>query len=391
MTKRWSNLVRHGLLGTSLAGLAAAPAAAEPCDDVASETVALVIGLNLSPRPGLVGGIEARRCVRDDAEVMVRFELGGGAPRVIAGGRIRPFEKGTDEMGESLGFEGGLGIDTLNRLALHAAVTQGSHSAYAALQGWLGTGGTETARVSLVGGLAPWTLQGPMVVEGRPLHVDGHLVRPALARLPRARSAEARAARDHFASSAQYEQSSVWTFLRLAAELAAVGAPAALVARALDAADDEVRHAELCAAAAGGVVLAELPRYLAQPRFTARSPRALAILADEAWRDGCLNETAAAEEARLAAAEAAGPIAAALATIARDEAGHAALSWDVLAWVAAVAPHVVASLDHTLPRVQAGGAGDAALVRRGVPSPAMTAAAWAFAAATARDRLATIL
>ena len=118
-----------------------------------------------------------------------------------------------------------------------------------------------------------------MAVEGRPLVHGGQMLRPGIAVLPAARDAEGRAVRDHYASSAQLELSSVWTFLRLAEELAAVGAPAALIAAALDAADDEVRHAELCAAAAGGVELWSLPGWVARPRFDRRSAQALAVLA----------------------------------------------------------------------------------------------------------------
>ena len=41
---RWSALARHGLLGTTLVGIAARPAAAESCDYVADSTVGFVFG-----------------------------------------------------------------------------------------------------------------------------------------------------------------------------------------------------------------------------------------------------------------------------------------------------------------------------------------------------------
>ncbi len=392
---RWSNLARHGLLGTTLLGLASTAASADPCDTVESRTIALVLGIDVAPRLRLIGGIEARQCLTSRTDGLLRIELGGGAPRLIGGLHARPFERAaTESLVEQLGVEAGAGLDTHGRLGLHLGATLGEPAGYLALQTRFVLGDPpQPARYSLLGGLAPWAVAEEMVVEGRPLVRAGQLVRPALATLPPARSAEARAARDHFASSAQLELSSVTSFLRLAAELAAVGAPAALIARALDAADDELRHAEQCAAAAGGVALWTLPAWLAQPRFTARSPHALAILATEAWREGCLNETAAAEEARLASAEADGPIRAILAAIAGDEAGHAALSWSVLEWTFAVAPATTAAALAGLPQVASATEGadlDPALVRRGVPSRAMTAAARGFAATTARARLAAL-
>jgi hypothetical protein len=217
---------------------------------------------------------------------------------------------------------------------------------------------------------------------GRPLTVDGRQLRPHAYGRELA-SAEDRAVRDHFVDAAQLEYSSVWAFLRLAAELAAVGAPHALILAALDAADDEVRHAAQCAQAAGGVELAPLPMALAQPRFARRSPHALAILAREAWLEGCLNEAAAAEEARLTSGEA-GANAAVLAAIAVDEARHAELSWRVLAWIHAIAPEVVTAFAAPAPAPRAV---DPALLAHGVPSAAITREAAAFATRHARSRL----
>jgi hypothetical protein len=393
LPRRWTRLARHGLLGTSLLGLAAAPAAADPCDDYADRTVALVIGVDVAPKLSLIGGIEGRACVSDEAEVMLRLELGGGGIRVIGGGRARPFESTVrDNELELLGIEAGGAIDLRGNLGAHLAATYGTHSAYLALQALfpLSSQTPQATRTSLVAGFAPWTAFGPTVVEGRPLVHGGRIVQPdVIGALAALRSAEDRAVRDHFVGSARAEYSSVWTFLRLAAELAAVGAPATLIARALVAADDEVGHAELCADAAGGLALAQLPMWTAQPRFTRRSCEALAILAVEAWCEGCLNEGAAANEARFAAAEAQDERAAMLAAIARDEAGHAELSWDVLAWIHAAAPDVVRSALAGVPPLPAltVTANDPALARRGVPSSQLTAAARADAAARATLRL----
>jgi hypothetical protein len=388
---RWSNLLKHGLIGTSLVGAAAGRAAAEPCDEIASKTVGFVLGLELSQHPRLIGGIEGRACLNDKTEAMVRVEFGGGT-RLIAGARVRPFEEAeSDSDREWLGIEGGLVLGAHQRFGLHAAATYGSHSGYGALQALAALSDGAPTRFAILGGLAPWTLreQVDTGVPGRPLQHAGQYLCPRIVRPQRAcASREERAVREHFEQSAQLELSSVWTFLRLAHELAAVGAPASLVEAALDAADDEVRHAEMCARAAGGVALMPLPMEAAQPRFTRRTSRALAVLAGEAWREGCFNEGAAAEEARLAAAEADGDARVMLSTIAVDESRHAELSWAVLAWVCAVDPAsaraAVADVGDEAaeePRVF-----DPALARHGVPSPRIADAARAHARREMRSR-----
>ena len=387
---RWSHLVRHGLLGTSV--LSTTVAAADPCGDPADRTVALVIGVAVSPHPALIGGLEGRYCATDRTELMLRLEFGGGRPRVIAGARTRPFE--SNDNTDNLGVEVGGAVDLEGRFGTHLALTYGTHSAYLAAQALFPLfdkpGASRPTRSTLLGGFSPWTFEGRSTnVPGRPLIHNGQLVRPNVAAVPWLRSAEARAVRDHFVSAARNEYSSVWTFLRLAAELGAVGAPAELIVAALDAADDEVRHAELCAHAAGGCELAPLTMSIAQPRFTARTPEALAMLAVESWNEGCLNEAAAAEEARLAASEAQGPSGAMLATIARDEARHAALAWSVLAWLQSTAPAITmaALADTRSPPIEAAVTRDSALACHGIPSEEMTAAARAHASSTAAVRL----
>lgn len=394
MPSRWSHLARHGLLGSTLLTIAAArPAAAEPCDRETESTIGFVFGMDFAPNARLMGGIEGRRCVGDQSELFVRLELGRGA-RLIAGGRVRPFESMSDESDkEKLGLEAGFAIESDGKLGAHLAATYGYHFAYLAAQGLFPLSGRERpTRASMLFGFSPSALGTTTSVEGRPLIHDGQLVRPAIAMLPFAHSAEDRAVRDHFTSSAQLELSSVWTFLRLAAELAAVGAPARLIALALDAADDEVRHAGMCARAAGGVDLQPLPLAAARPRFLSRSKHALETLVIEAWFEGCLNETAAAEEARLAAGEAEGIVGRMLETIARDEHRHAELSWAVLAWVYGVAPGIArAALKDApvLPQV-AQTLQDPALARRGVASPKISRAARAHAESEARSRIRTL-
>lgn len=390
MLSRWPSLARHGLLGTTLLTIAAQSAAAEPCDDHADSSIGVVLGMDFAPKARLLFGIEGRKCIGDKGEVFARLQVGGGA-RLIVGSRIRPFEEMFEDSDkEKLGLEAGIALESDGNLGAHLAATYGYHFAYLAAQGLFPLSGRERpTRGGMVFGVSPWTLGETTVVDGRPLIHDGHILRPAITGLPSARSREDRAVRDHFASAAQIELSSVWTFLRLAAELAAVGAPAELIARALDAADDEVRHAELCSHAAGGVELAALPMTAAQPRFTARSQRALSLLALEAWLEGCLNETAAAEEARLAAGEADRDVAQMLTAIARDEDRHAELSWAVLAWVFGVAPAAARAAigGAPAPVMVAQPSQDPALARHGVASPEISRAARARAEFAGRGRV----
>jgi hypothetical protein len=133
------------------------------------------------------------------------------------------------------------------------------------------------------------------------------------------------------------ELASVATFRRLGAELAALGAPAALVQRARAAATEEVGHALLCldmAARRAGPVAAA-PLTWAPRRFPSREV-GLTVLAREAVEDGVVGEGDAAVRAAVAASAVRDDrTARAKARIARDEAGHAALGGDVAAWCAA--------------------------------------------------------
>lgn len=134
---------------------------------------------------------------------------------------------------------------------------------------------------------------------------------------------------EYFANAAELEAASVPAFRRLARELRAHGAPTELVDRAKAAALEEVRHAR-------GV------RALAR-RFgaTAKSPRvgklgirSLVDIAIENAHEGCVRETFGALVATFQARRATDPeIATAMANIADDETEHAALAWDVAAWL----------------------------------------------------------
>jgi hypothetical protein len=132
---------------------------------------------------------------------------------------------------------------------------------------------------------------------------------------------------------ARAEYASIAAFERMAAELAAAGAPPALARAARAAAADEARHAALCAREAGAPFwLLPLAQRLSEARWTRPSDDALATLAREAWIDGCLGEGIAAAQAARAADAARGAPAATQRAIAGDERRHAELAWAVLAW-----------------------------------------------------------
>lgn len=128
------------------------------------------------------------------------------------------------------------------------------------------------------------------------------------------------------------EHASVPAFQRLAAELAAHAAPRELVARALSAAAEEVRHARTCFALAAAylgrdVTVPDLPALKAAP------PRALDQVVSECCSDGCVGEAAAAQVVLERAHAATAPAERrALRGIAADERGHARLAGDVVAW-----------------------------------------------------------
>jgi len=135
--------------------------------------------------------------------------------------------------------------------------------------------------------------------------------------------------------TARAEHASVPAFSRLSLTLVALGAPARLVERAHVAALEEIEHARLSfalAAAYAGESVAPGP--LAElhdaPAVTARS---LVELAEESLVDGCLIEGVAAAAAASSLAGARDPaVREALGIIARDEASHVALAWEIVGW-----------------------------------------------------------
>jgi hypothetical protein len=137
---------------------------------------------------------------------------------------------------------------------------------------------------------------------------------------------------------AREEHASIAAFARLSVDLLALGAPPALIERAHRAALDEVLHARLAFALAGAyagepVGPGAWPEAL-EGEAAERPAGTLRRVALESLVDGAYGEGLAA--LRAAAEVSADPaVAAVLATIARDEAVHAALGWDALAFCVA--------------------------------------------------------
>lgn len=158
--------------------------------------------------------------------------------------------------------------------------------------------------------------------------------RPAGLRARRARRRGGGALGRYLGEAAGLEAASVAAFLALRAELAQHGAPGSLLAQALVAAHDEVRHARVTAWLArrhGGVA--------ARPAVAPRRARPLLEIAVENEVEGCVRETFGALIGRYQAARAGDPaIAAVMADIAEDEARHAALSWQVADFLAGRLP-----------------------------------------------------
>jgi hypothetical protein len=181
-------------------------------------------------------------------------------------------------------------------------------------------------------------------IAGRPLRAAGD-ARPWLGAACAARAAEALDDdAQAWLADARAEAASVPAFRALAAELAAAGAPDALVARALGAAQDELGHAAACGAIAARVGATSVALTLPSvPARAAAADRATwTRLAVESWTDGCLGEGAAAAWTAAASQRARDvsidglALAPAAHAIAADEARHSALAWDVLAWACAV-------------------------------------------------------
>lgn len=193
--------------------------------------------------------------------------------------------------------------------------------------------------VSLGGGarLLP-TMGAPgFCVEGRPYR--GGCGEARRARVRRGSGFDVHDARaERWARRAAEECASVPAFLQLAQELLELGAPLDLVARAVRAADEELGHTraavELAEHFGGAPMRVAAPGFRQRPRL----PRAQALrrLAAESFHDGCLNEGSTAAKLLLEAQRSnSAREARVLARVAREEATHAALAFDVVRWASA--------------------------------------------------------
>jgi hypothetical protein len=133
------------------------------------------------------------------------------------------------------------------------------------------------------------------------------------------------------AEAAWLEGASVHAFHQLASELAVHGAPALLIRAAQTAARDEARHAIVV-----GALATRFGAHSPAVEVVAPTPRSLEALAIENAVEGCVRETWGAELAAWQARNAHdAEVRATFASIAPDEARHAALAWAVDRWSAA--------------------------------------------------------
>jgi hypothetical protein len=214
----------------------------------------------------------------------------------------------------------------------------------------LGVSGCQVLQITLDGGLAPlpgltcWLQQdagcdddafapedgGEVTVLCTPCPAGGGR-RPAGVVAPRGSSrAKGRdAVGAYLAALAFEEEVSVVAFARMRAELAALGAPAEIVAASERAERDEERHARVmrrAAAVRGGQV--------GRARVRSSRRRTAAAIAAENAAEGCVRETYGALVARWQASRAGDAgLRRAFDRIATDESNHAALSWAVARWL----------------------------------------------------------
>jgi len=204
-----------------------------------------------------------------------------------------------------------------------------------------------TAGPESVGKLCCYTVQNKVDCTGRPYLVDDVAVtaRPhrgergwcddtSLAPLVDDLTTEARTAlAKAWTRDGLFEHASIASFGRFALELLAVGAPAELVARAHEAALDEVRHARLCLGLASAYAGAPVGPSGFPFKNRVEVTHDLAALAANTACEGCIGETVAALQAREQLARATDPaVRAALEIIAEDEARHAELAWSTVVW-----------------------------------------------------------
>ena len=134
----------------------------------------------------------------------------------------------------------------------------------------------------------------------------------------------------YFSRMAHDESASILAFSRMRDELVRHAAPRALRAATRRAMRDERRHARIMSSLArahGGNI--------AQPRSRKIKPRSIEAMAVENIVEGCIHETFGAIVLRWQSLHAPNEkLRASFASIADDEANHAALSWALASWIA---------------------------------------------------------
>ena len=156
--------------------------------------------------------------------------------------------------------------------------------------------------------------------------------RPQGLALDLGRSSDPNAVGRHFAAMAMLETASVTAFRRLQRQLAAHGAPLALLQRIRTAVRDEIRHARATTALARKHGVVPASPVIARGD---ESPSLLAIALENA-REGCVRETYGALVAHYQRTHARdADVRGVMDAIADEETEHAALSWDIAAWIEA--------------------------------------------------------
>jgi hypothetical protein len=138
--------------------------AAEPCSSTGETTLGFVVGLQFTRDLALLGGVELRQCFTDSSDGLIRFEFGGGTPRLIAGVHVRPLEaSATQHDADMFGLEAGFSFNLDDDVGLHLAFSIGSKAKFMSLQArpTLKTFNDQPVW-SVIAGLAPWSLGDPV-------------------------------------------------------------------------------------------------------------------------------------------------------------------------------------------------------------------------------------
>jgi hypothetical protein len=260
-------------------------------------------------------------------ELMLGAHGGGDLPEMRTYGAV------DGELGASLFFERNQPF----RIAPHTGVTAESliFNLYFR-QAWLVEQESVAPKLSFGGGarFLPTFGTPGFCAEGRPYR--GARDEAQTARVQPARGFDVRHPRARvWLKRAAEECASVPAFLQLALELLELQAPIELVARSVQAADEEMGHTREAARMAelfgGAPIRLTPPPFRRRPALSHR--QSLERIALESWRDGCVNEGLAAAIAQREAEDSAVSAEVQVsARIAREEAGHADLAREVLRW-----------------------------------------------------------